>query len=367
MVEHQASSKQKSSSTLHSNTGSKQQGTTAVTLAAHCDYLVCCGKIQVEELIKAIWATFGTNFDFGNVLPGVRGRHYQFILKSPQGIELAYTVNTENAAKTVYRLSIPGKPLSHIHQHQLAKLGRFLLNSDSYCTRFDWSIDDFSKQLCLDSIANFAKQNNISGARKWRDIRSTGRTTEEQGRTIYLGATQSERLIRIYDKNVESGGKIDSIRFEVQWRNTYAQEAFSRYFGEVDSEKATLSISKLAVGSVRFIRRSSMVVSRCPNVGWWDKFIKRVGGSTKMSVRRLQPLISEKIRWIESQVVATLAVISRVKGFDGTINWLERLIREKAGKLSSMQSSFVSTCYDRLIVEKGDFIDWMVIQEWDKV
>lgn len=367
MVTHTTTHKQKSHSTPHSNTGSKQQPTPATTLAAHCDYLVCCGKIQVEELIKAIWATFGTTFDYTGALPGTRGRYYQSILKSPQGIELAYTINKENAAETVYRLSIPGKPLSHIHQHQLSKFGRFLHHSNSRCTRFDWSIDDFSRKLCLDSIASCAKKGDVIGARKWRDIRSTGRNKEEQGRTVYLGATQSERLIRIYDKYVESNGKINSIRFEVQWRNSYAQEAFSQYFGTADAENATTIISKLAVGSIRFVRRTSVVASRCANVGWWNEFVKRVGGATKMSVRRLHPLISDKIRWVESQVMGTLAVITKVKGFDDTMNWLERQIREKAGKLTSMQSCYTFTCYDRLIVEKGDFIDWMVIQEWDRV
>lgn len=367
MVAHIASSDKKNQSTPHSNTGSKCQPTLDTTLAAHCDYLVCCGKIQIEELIKALWATFGVNFDFVRGLPGVRGRHYETILKSPQGIELAFSANKENAAKTVYRLSIPGKPLSHIHQHQLAKLGRFLLNSDCRCTRFDWCIDDFSKQLCLDSIARCAKAGNVVGARKWRDIRSTGRNQAEQGRTVYLGAVQSERLIRAYDKEVESNGEIKSFRFETQWRNSYAHEAFTQYFGETDSKVATNTLSRLAVGSVRFIRRHSKVASRCPTVGWWAKFIKRVGGATKMSVRRLHPLISDKIRWIESQVMGTLAVISRVKGFDDTINWLERQIREKAAHLSSMQSCYTFTCFDRLVVERGDFIDWMVIQEWDKI
>lgn len=353
--------------TPHSNTGSNEQPTTVSTISSHCDFLVVCGVGAVEEFVKAIWATFGTNFDWAGAKPGTRGRYYATILKSSQGIELAFTPNPTDATKTIYRLSIPGKPLQHARADQLSKLGRFLVKSGSRCTRFDWCIDDFNRRLPLDSIARVLKAGHVQGARQWRDIRSTGRTSQEQGRTIYIGSTQSERLVRIYDKEVESNAEIKSIRFEVQWRNNMAQKAFTEFFGSPTQTDTVALLNRYAVGSIRFYKPEKAVPSRCANLAWWENFVSRVGGSTKMSVSRLQTLISDKIHWVEEQVVGALAIISRVKGFDNTTNWLERIIRDKISKLSPAQEAYIQTVRDRLTIGRGDFDDWMVLQSWDKI
>ncbi len=357
----------KSSSTPHSNTGSNRQEPRESGIAAHPDYLVLCGKGNIQELIEALWAVFGVNFDHAGAKPGTRGRYYSCILRSAQTIELAYLKDDRSQTDHLFRLSIPGKPLAHVRPEELSKLGRFCLARQYRCTRLDWAIDDYERTLSLDRIAAECSAGSYIGASSYRDYKSQVKGAKQCGRTIYIGSPQSDKQVRIYDKSVESSGEIDSIRYEVQWRGRLAAETFSILFQGGDRVQAYQSLSNLAVGAIGFVWRSSSVLSRCPVKEWWGAFVARVGEAVKLSVRRLQPMISEKKHWVEYQVAGTLAIISQCKGFDDTLNWLERLIRERLATMPPAGVMYCKSWFDRVKVESGEFDDWMVLQDWDRV
>jgi len=326
-----------------------------------------CGYGDVIELSNAIWSTFGTNFDWNGAKGGARGQYYEAIVKSAQGLEIAVNYCTTQKNYGTFRLSIPGKPLQHVQCEQVHKLGRYLLRHKYRCTRFDWAIDDYAHLLCLDEIRESCEAGNYSGANSHRDFKRQNRSSKQVGRTIYLGSTQSDKQIRIYDKNVESKGEINSIRYEIQWRDEYSQIAYEKFFGNCQVEESSSQISGLAVGALCFYTRRNKVLSRSVILPMWESFIARVGSSVKMSKRVLQPLISQKIAWVESQVAGTIGLITKIKGFDETFNWLERVVREKISTMSSSKIMFVDSWFDRLQVERGDFDDWMIIKEWDRV
>jgi hypothetical protein len=53
--------------------------------------------------------------------------------------------------------------------------------------------------------------------------------------------------VRIYDKFVESKGEVNSIRYEVQWRDQLAHAAFEKFFSGDSRSAATAVLSSLAV------------------------------------------------------------------------------------------------------------------------
>lgn len=356
-----------SPATPHSNTGSVLQSPTDTGVRGHLDYLVVVGVGDVTELARAVWSVFGTNFDWNGAKGGARGKYYEAIVKSAQGIEIAYTTTSREDGYAEFRLSIPGAPLQHVHSSQTAKLGRYLYRNGYRCTRFDWAIDDFEHLLCMDELSSACERGDYSGAQSHRYFQRQKRGGYEIGRTIYLGSSQSDKQVRIYDKNVESKGAVNSIRYEVQWRDGLAQAAFEEFFSTSGCEEGERCLSSLAVGAVSFYRRRNPVLHRSTPLETWTEFVGRVGSASKLSARRIQPMISDKIRWIESQVAGTIGLISKIKGFDVTFNWLERIVREKIASMSTSAIAYVDTWRDRLQVERGDFDDWMVITEWERV
>jgi len=357
----------KASSTPHSNTGSPRQSTPDTGVRGHLDYLVVCGCGDILELERAVWSVFGTNFDWNGAKGGMRGHYYEMILKSAQSIELAINPLPDSPSHGNFRLSIPGQPLQHVHFHELLKLVGYLSRNRYNCTRFDWAVDDFDHSLSMDELADACERGDYSGANSHRYFQRKKRGHYEIGRTIYLGSSQSDKQIRIYDKNIESKGQVNSIRYEIQWRGILAAAAFKALSEVSATEEGCKKISMLALGGCHFYEKRNQVLSRSKSLANWEEFVRKVGGSVKLSARRVQPLISDKIRWVESQVVRTLALISQVKGFDDTINWLERRMREAAGKMPSSGIMYVKSWFDRISVEKGKFEDWMVISDWERV
>jgi DNA relaxase NicK len=179
-----------------------------------------------------------------------------------------------------------------------------------------------------------------------------------------MGSSQSDKQVRIYDKNVESKGEVNSIRFEVQFRDDLAHYSFLMYFAHESCEPAVKEASSYALGSVDFIDRVSSVLSRCPRSAFWEDFIALVGEAVRLSVPRLQTMLSDKKRWVENQVVGTIALISRCIGYDDTLHWLQQQIREKLVARNTRADEFVQTWKDRLVVERGGFEDFFAISSW---
>jgi DNA relaxase NicK len=284
---------------------------------------------------------------------------------SPQGIELAYAIPNEATGLSRYRLSIPGKPLCHIPTKQLDDFGKWLVNSGCRCSRLDWAIDDYSHGLRLEDIEEAVREGSYSGARVCRIYEKRVRGGTQIGKTIYLGSSESDRQVRIYDKAVESKGLIDAIRYEVQWRDELAHKCFMALFSSDSFEDGSKLVSQYAVGSVHFLSRVDKNLPRCPVKPWWQEFIDKVGERLKLSVPRVQPMLSDKKRWIERQVAATIAVIVRCMGFDDAFHWLEREVREKLAHQSGRADSFVRTWHDRQEVERLGFEDAWVMDSWN--
>jgi hypothetical protein len=162
-------------------------------------------------------------------------------------------------------------------------------------------------------------------------------------------------MVRIYDKAVESRGAIPSVRFETQWRDDYA----TKLFYEIMACEGWASAQKMAVryslGSVDFIDRIDEVLSRCPRLEWWAEFLRFAGDTSRLSAPRVQPMVSDKKRWIENQVVGTIALICKCMGHAETWEWLSKEVQHKKEHLSSAAQAYYRSWLDRIAVESMEF------------
>jgi DNA relaxase NicK len=275
------------------------------------------------------------------------------------GVEVAIIWSEDTPYLDEWRLSISGGALSHIKKRRLTKLLRYIRASGAKCTRLDWAIDDFDRSLNLDDILTACKEGNYSGFLRYSSIESWDGKWGT-GRTLYLGSSQADKMIRVYDKNVESKGKVPSIRLEGQYRDGYAEAMWQALCGCIDGRGGyNGKLNSFCVGGIDFIERKSSVRSRCPRLQWWAEWIEKLGGSSRMSVPKVQTLVSDKKRWIEKQVVGTLAVLRKVMGTVESIEWLSNAIAKKAENMSDSAKAFCRTCVDRLKVETMEFEEAM--------
>jgi hypothetical protein len=346
---------QPSTQTPSSNTGLNRHPLHESGITHRLDYLVLCGYGYLEDVVAALWSAWGTNFNFQDARPGHRGKRYDTIAMSSQGIELAYGDACTISGERDIRVSIPGEPLSHIDQSRLWNFAKWANYRQYHASRIDYCIDDFSRTLTVDDVAIACENGDYAGAAEHRYYRRKKRGDYVAGQTVYLGSAQSDKQVRIYDKNIQSGGTVASTRVETQWRRHLARFAFDAYVTAEDCLSANQRLAQCVLGSLDFVRRTSSVLGRCQQIGWWTDFCSRVGAVQKLARSSIQPLISRKIAWVESQVSGTLALIAQCKSLQWVEHWLHRIVQKRLSEPNPARAAFAATWRDRQFVEKMSF------------
>lgn len=90
-------------------------------------------------------------------------------------------------------------------------------------TRLDFAFDDLEKKYTPHDYASLYTQDRI--VTRFRNVRFFA-SSAKQGATFYVGSRQNGKMLRIYDKNYESKGEINSIRYEVEVHKIYAKQIF---------------------------------------------------------------------------------------------------------------------------------------------
>lgn len=324
-------------------------------IEGHPDYIVLCGHISSLSLLEAsVFAAFGTRFDWGAARPGTNGKFYESNVRGANGLMLSLNTSS-NGGEIEYRLSIPGLPLRHIKRQKLHDFGQFFVSINARCTRFDWAVDDYSRTLDIDTLYLECLDGNRHGFGEITYYVNGKRGQKALGKTLYLGAFDTHYLARIYDKCVESKGEMDCIRFEVQTSGEVSVSFFNHYFGIDDISRATRELSQRAIGKYRFVERTSEVLSRCPDLPWWADFVAKVGGQIKVSVPRVQPMISDKKRWVESQVCGTIGLIFECMGIKQGAEWLLAEIRKSMNRNRAKNIKYKQTLKGRIYADSQGF------------
>jgi DNA relaxase NicK len=255
-----------------------------------------------------------------------------------------------------FRLSIPGKPISNCGVQRFWEFATHLRDFGVRISRFDFALDDYDRLLSLEDVVNSCENDNYTGFREYRYFMRKKRGEYDVGRTIYLGSPSSDKMLRIYDKNVESKGETDCIRYEVQWADEKAARVFHSFCSDT-LESGYRAATGHALGVCKFLDREvSENLSRCPLLEWWSQFIERCAvAPIRLSMKPLQVLIADKKRWIENQVVPTIALIAKCIGYDSTIQWLENRILYAYNHLSASAKSYAATFTGRVDVARQDY------------
>lgn len=96
-----------------------------------------------------------------------------------------------------------------------------LVSRGCQLSRIDLCFDDYAKKYRPKWYAH--KWTNSEIKTKFRRINLTA-STSELGYTFYLGSRKTGKLLRIYDKDFESKGEKDCVRYEFELHGDYARE-----------------------------------------------------------------------------------------------------------------------------------------------
>lgn len=239
-------------------------------------------------------------------------------------------VGHEGAMGTGY-LSIPASALAFLKsQHHVFLFLRSLRKlADCHCTRFDLAIDDYDKSVSYHQVFNAITRGHYARVkRKPHAIWNFG-----GGFTVSLGSRSSDKYVRFYDKAAETDGEIDAYRWEIEYHGELADYIFQFYCSmpEDPSEFSAYApqLSGILSRAIEFVDKSKGDrLSRWPRLSWWKDFCSRLGEAIHFRVCRPKPSLERKIRWIDRQVIKSLAMIIDGLGIDHDSDWILGRLRE---------------------------------------
>jgi Replication initiation factor len=306
----------------------------------HLDWLSMTGYVEnIDDVEATILKYFDTWVDWSNATSGIAGHFWQAIAKSPTGIRICK--NYEDGLVCQVRVEIPGNPLAYISGDESWQLCKDLHGLGLRCTRFDWAMDDYLRGLDFDLILEACDAGRFA---RCRVIKPHIKFVAGEGKVIEgfsCGSRQSDKFVRIYDKEIESRGTdnyADCIRYEAEFKGAYAEKIFEEFLTAPSVEIAFDLAAKYSLGCVDFIDRVDPHLNLCPVVSWWQSFIDAVGGKKRMRVSRVQPFadkVGRIINYHKRQVAKGLAILHECLGdcrFKSHITMLILASKKKFGR-----------------------------------
>lgn len=247
-------------------------------------------------------------------------------------------------------VDIPQSAVETLSAEQTWKLWLDLAAFDDLkLSRIDIYYDDFTKSLKPVQLEEQIRLREIA-VPKVQSMRFFSKfdlaKQKRDGGTVYLGSSQSDKQVRIYDKEAESGGEKKCHRLEMQLVNDKAKafwqlilEALERGLDCSSSDESGSHIidtyRQVLVGEIDFrevpqnhanIPLPRNWATRFNRPIWWANIVNGIAGA-KLVVRRIKPTLASEVSWIRKQVMPALALVKTAYKNWG-IPWQAWLSRE---------------------------------------
>jgi len=221
-------------------------------------------------------------------------------------------------------VSLPGQACGVVGQDRLKNYLRQVTAAGGKATRLDLAMDDYERVVSPgDVLKALQGPDRVTHARDYL-TQQGGRvgSSELTGATVYLGAPSSRQRLRVYDKCLESGGKMDCVRWELQSRKEAAETMVQVL---ADQDWGQVMASRL-VGFVDFREAAAhSETEKRPRMSWFQEL---VGLVEKASAYLPKPVrtVDEAVEWLARAVGPTLAVAMQF--WQGDLGPLSKIIRD---------------------------------------
>ena len=212
-----------------------------------------------------------------------------------------------------FNVSLPGQACQRAGTEHLRMFISSFVDMGAKARRVDLTLDDYEKRI---TPARFLEEirgpNKVAHSRKALTITGVELGKPDTGETVYLGAPQSNRRLRVYDKSFESGGLIDAYRWELRERGRAAEKAaYDLAYGDLNKV-----IRSRLVGFVDFRERES--APRIQDRARWGLYEELMEGADKAEAYFPveEKSIEEIEQWFIKQYAPTLAMLLQHHGGD---------------------------------------------------
>lgn len=277
--------------------------------------------VELNDLIENAVQFKGQLHGYGEVWVLDEGLMLMYNLSRPDmGIHVS-------ASSTGLATLLPALGFSDdVHQVDLTGLFRFLRGRYCEPSRIDLTYDDHNKRMMPMDVFNARHERCalVSSTRAFNVVFNGGVT-------FYLGKRSSERMLRVYDKAVESKGQNDSVRWELEFKGKFCKYLFN-YIADHPDE--------VTFGAL-------LLDYMCIKEGSYDYELNELGirvpTHKEMDRRKKQPLdpvFAQLLEEMQAKEVIFNRQIERVSYLDRKEN------QEKCGRRKGIQKTLLAMSED---------------------
>jgi len=279
-----------------------------------------CEKRLRNEVVDAV--SVALECEAGDWIALPSGSHgYKSAVLGPYGARLEF----DPEGRFDFHVSLPGKACSLIGESRMRTFLVFAEKNGGRATRVDTKLDDYARVASVADVDAHTERSKglVSHAQEVMTINlHTTNSAELSGATIYIGSASSRRRLRVYDKNLESHGEINAIRWEMQDRKE-AAETMALHL--VHAESWPEIIAARLVSFVDFRDPVKAEVEDRDRLPW---FAALVAGAKKAEVyaAKAAKTLVEVQDWFKRALGPTLAVI--MAGWGGDLGRLDDVLKD---------------------------------------
>ncbi|MDF7809542.1 replication initiation factor domain-containing protein [Pontiellaceae bacterium B12219] len=193
-------------------------------------------------------------------------------------------------------------------------------------SRIDLAFDDYEKIIMPLEVWKIAEQGSYSGFRKHGIEGDTKRNGNDCGKTVRFGRrgkNGSGKYLRCYDKEKESKGEINSVRWEVVFSKASADKIFFDLAFATDETDLARKIGAYIGGCIDFIERSENGhINELDRLAFWEQIIHHLGKAA-LRCGRPEGSIETSMEWVESSVSPCLKKLRKALGDEAYLVWIE--------------------------------------------
>ena len=261
----------------------------------------------------------------------------------PLGVYV-YWDSTAERSKRLHRdrfcVDIAGSALDGLSGSAVLKLVRRLVFEFWMLgSRTDAAFDDRGRTIAPFEVAEVAKRDDFTGFRRFKHdepMRLGGIREGDQVTFGRRGRDGSGKLLRVYDKGLESDGENDSVRWEVELSKDRAREAVFQLAQCKSVEQFAGLLGGLIGGAIDFVSRTDRVgdknVCRLERLKWWGEIVE-VLGKVVLAIDRPGVRVEKSREWVQESVATVLAMLETAVGEDKFARWFAVLLEQGRLKL----------------------------------
>jgi len=259
--------------------------------------------------------------------------------------------------RTDFCLTLPQSTCEAVTTQYLLWLVNELLQFGCRVTRLDLTVDDFSRDLDIQSIYQACIDGHLVARTSEVDpsFPINVKTGEFREKKLTIGRRSSEFYLRIYDKFLESKGKINAIRVEQELKGNLAfgaaklliEKAFSGFGASANFDNFAFSsfcdvVLGILAKKVDFRNKhSNNNITRRDRLFFWDKFLHGAA-SLKVEIKKVIHKIDRVIEWVADSVSASLATLQAYFADDFT-DYLKGLLNLGQAKMRCRHFKLLTT------------------------